>query len=573
LSKKTILIVEDEEAILMALQRILELTGKYEAITAQDGTIALDKIKSIIPDLIISDISMPNMNGLDFCRKVRENPLTKSVPFVFLTGKKEKLVESLNAGGDDFLMKPFNVEEVLVKIETIFRRVDQSREQASQHKGRIEEMAVEEILQLCLRERISGELVLQNEGNVGVVGLENGDITSVKYDSLKDDAALDIMREWKRGTFVIRPSDIKFKMDTHPKVAEVDLNAAQQLTENVWWVGSVDEETNNQTNIYLRIFESDAKRICTVIDPGSPLRFSEISDKLASVIEDIANINIYIPMESEPDVCLNSLFLRKANPRVICMTSAENWEMIKHYEINPKSVKKIDLENSPVVGLASGHHLQFIPTPFCRTASAFMTYDPEKKILFSGALFSAQAVIGREKSNTVYAVESDWEDMRSFHQKYIPGNLAMMNVINILKTLKPKPEIIAPRYGKIIKAELIDFFTERLKLLHVGVDKRYFESLDQENSFYLKAVNMLLNQIQGEIPMEKSLKKIKKDAQLSALCAIDNARVASLSGDGGQFYLLLIKVLMSEEDHLIANHVKTSALKIAYSLGLPVPEL
>jgi hypothetical protein len=516
---------------------------------------------------------MPNMNGLDFCRKVRENPLTKSVPFVFLTGKKEKLVESLNVGGDDFLIKPFNVEEVLVKIETIFRRVDHSREQASQYKGRIEEMPVEEILQLCLREKISGELVLQFEGNVGVVGLENGDITSVKYDTLKDDAALDVMREWKRGTFVIRPSDIKFKMDTHPKAADVDLKAAHQIAENVWWVGSVDEETKNQTNVYLRIFEKDNKKICTVIDPGSPLHFSEISEKLGSVIEDIANVNIYIPMESEPDVCLNSLFLRKANPRVICMTSSENWEMIKHYEINPKSVKKLDLDSGPFVKLASGHQLQFIATPFCRTAAAFMTYDMEKKILFSGALFSSVRMSGKDKTNTVFAVESDWEDMRSFHQKFIPGNLVMMNILNILSTLKPKPETIAPRYGKIIKADLIDFFTERLKLLHVGVDKRYFESLDQENSFYLKAVNTLLNQIQGEIPMEKSIKKIKTDAQLSALCAIENHSISSLSGEGGQFYLRLIKILMSEEDHMIANLVKTSALKIAYSLGIAVPEL
>ena len=130
-SKKTILIVEDEEPILIALQRILELTGEYEAVVAQDGVIAMDKLQNFIPDLIISDISMPNLNGIELCKNVRENPLTKSVPFIFLTAKKEKMLEGLNVGGDDFLMKPFNVDEVLVKIETMFRRVSQSREQGS----------------------------------------------------------------------------------------------------------------------------------------------------------------------------------------------------------------------------------------------------------------------------------------------------------------------------------------------------------------------------------------------------------------------------------------------------------
>jgi len=122
LSKKIILIAEDEDAILLALQRILELTGEYEVFTALDGQIALNKLKEIIPDLIISDVSMPNMNGIELCTEIRKNPITKSTPFIFLTGKKEMLIECINAGGDDFLMKPFNVYDVLVKIEAFLPR-------------------------------------------------------------------------------------------------------------------------------------------------------------------------------------------------------------------------------------------------------------------------------------------------------------------------------------------------------------------------------------------------------------------------------------------------------------------
>jgi CheY-like chemotaxis protein len=470
LSKKTILIAEDEEAILLALQRILELTGEYEVLTASNGQSAMEKIKGFIPDMIISDISMPNIDGIAFCKEIRKNPLTKSTPFIFLTGKKEKLIEGINAGGDDFLMKPFNVEEVLVKIEAIFRRISQTREQASQHKGRIEDLAVQEIMELCLRERISGELILQNGGEIGKIKLQNGDFKSVEYRKLSDDAALDALMLWKKGTFVIRPSEIQIKVDSPSKIKKADLSLAQQLSHSCWWVGFADAENHKLYNVYLRIFNNNNKIINTLIDPGSPVFYKEISAKISHILNDDAVINLYLLTDSDPDVCLNSEYLRKANPRTVCITSTQNWESIKHYEINIKSVKMVNLKKTEEIKLASGHQLKLIPVPFCKSPASFMTYDLENKILFSGALFSSMHYKEGSIISSIFADESDWDDMADFHKLNIPSVHILQSALKKIKALKPKPEIIAPRYGKIISKDRIDFFIDSLHELEVGID-------------------------------------------------------------------------------------------------------
>ena len=571
-SKKTILIVEDDEAILTALQRILELTGKYEAVIALDGAIALEKLHSFVPDLIISDIGMPNLNGIDLCKKVRENPVTKSVPFIFLTAKKEKLIEGLKVGGDDFLMKPFNVEEVLIKIETIFRHMAQSREQASQHKGRIEDVPVEEIINLCLREKISGELILQHGGEVGVINLEYGDIISVSFNTLKDEAALDAMRNWNKGTFVVRPLDIKIKTDPIINIDKTDLNNSFELKENIWWVGHADETKAVHQNVYIRVFNKGPKTINAIIDPGPPSYFNSISEKIGQVLGDISKINIYIPMDSTPEVCLNSMFLRKVNPRAICMTSSKNWEHIKHYQINPQSVKKVDIDKTPAITLASGHDLHFIETPFFSSAGAFMLYDIESRVLFSGPLFSSECTLKEGKLGDLYAKEAEWDAMRCFHQQNISSNTALLKVLETVKKLEPKPDLITPRFGKPVKGEDINFFIERLKLLHVGIDKLFYESLGNENSLYLKAANALTKQIQSFVPSEKSTKIISSDIKLSATCRFGNGTIESINGDGEDFYVRLIKLLMKNGDEQVANQVKTSALEVAFSLGLKLPE-
>lgn len=120
MDKPRVLVVDDNEDILFNLKLILELNG-YEPILARDGDEALKIIDSSIihPDIIISDIMMPNMNGYDFFEKVSNNPLLIDVPFLFLSAKTtpEEIRLGKVLGADEYVTKPFKEEDLLSIIE------------------------------------------------------------------------------------------------------------------------------------------------------------------------------------------------------------------------------------------------------------------------------------------------------------------------------------------------------------------------------------------------------------------------------------------------------------------------
>ncbi|TFH43863.1 MAG: response regulator [Chrysiogenales bacterium] len=115
--KKKIMIIDDEESIRTLLSRILILSG-YDVVTASNGKDALDKLDAVSVDLIMLDMNMPEMDGLNFPRKVRENDLTH-VPVLIVSGddNPDNIVESYTLGAYDFIHKPEKTEVMLKRIE------------------------------------------------------------------------------------------------------------------------------------------------------------------------------------------------------------------------------------------------------------------------------------------------------------------------------------------------------------------------------------------------------------------------------------------------------------------------
>ncbi len=142
-SRACILLVDDDEAILDGVTRLLHLHG-YRVITATNGHEALDAMQQTIPDLIISDIAMPDMNGYDFFHAVRSNPLWMPIPFIFLTayGQREDIRRGHNLGVDAYLVKPFEMEDLLVLIESRLKRVREIRETAQNEVERMKQQIV-----------------------------------------------------------------------------------------------------------------------------------------------------------------------------------------------------------------------------------------------------------------------------------------------------------------------------------------------------------------------------------------------------------------------------------------------
>ncbi len=124
MTQPKILIVEDEERIRNFLQRGLSFDG-YTVEIAQDGKQGLHMHEEFGPDLILLDVMLPGMDGLDVCRRIRE---TSNVPIMMLTAKEaiEDRVAGLDAGADDYLVKPFALDELNARIRALLRRAPAS---------------------------------------------------------------------------------------------------------------------------------------------------------------------------------------------------------------------------------------------------------------------------------------------------------------------------------------------------------------------------------------------------------------------------------------------------------------
>jgi two-component system response regulator RpaA len=118
-----ILVVDDDVYVADTMQRGLQKRG-HEVATAYNGIEALGLVQEKIPDLIILDISMPRMNGIEVCRRLRSDEDTASIPIIFLTARSmiDDKIEGFEAGADDYLTKPFDIQELELRIKAILRR-------------------------------------------------------------------------------------------------------------------------------------------------------------------------------------------------------------------------------------------------------------------------------------------------------------------------------------------------------------------------------------------------------------------------------------------------------------------
>src|SRR5919106_4394458 len=127
LMSKRLLVVDDEPNLLRAVAACLKTEG-YEVNTARSGREALLQLAEAVPDLLVSDIRMPGMDGYQLARQLRGSPRTALVPIVFLTAKDETAdrIEGFRAGVDAYLTKPFEPDELIAVITSILNRIERT---------------------------------------------------------------------------------------------------------------------------------------------------------------------------------------------------------------------------------------------------------------------------------------------------------------------------------------------------------------------------------------------------------------------------------------------------------------
>ena len=118
--KKKVLLVDDTKTVIMSEKMMLMGQG-FEVDIAGNGLEAIDKVASFNPDVILMDIMMPQLNGIEACQRIKSNPETKDIPIIMVTtkGEREKVEAAFAAGCNDYVTKPINKLQLLTKIRNV----------------------------------------------------------------------------------------------------------------------------------------------------------------------------------------------------------------------------------------------------------------------------------------------------------------------------------------------------------------------------------------------------------------------------------------------------------------------
>jgi len=171
MSKGVVLVVDDEAQIRDILAFYLKRAG-YQILLAENGRKALDEMAKRSPDLILSDLRMPEMAGDEFCRLVKGNPETKDIYFILVSamdGSTSK-IGGLNLGADDMIPKPFHAQEVMAKVESAFRLIAMQKEIKRQNQ---------ELTRF--QERMTAELALAARLQMGLLPTLPGQASGIRY--------------------------------------------------------------------------------------------------------------------------------------------------------------------------------------------------------------------------------------------------------------------------------------------------------------------------------------------------------------------------------------------------------
>ncbi|MBI5014179.1 MAG: response regulator [Deltaproteobacteria bacterium] len=206
---RTLLLVDDNESLTGALAYNLRKAG-YVVITAADGVEALGAAEAHEPDVIVSDVEMPEMDGIQLCQSLRRQSRFAQTPFLFLTahgGTGEK-VAGLRCGADDYIVKPFELEELVARIDLLC----QKREVESappQLRGKIEEISIPEVLQFLTLAGKQGLLHISRGRASGWVSIKAGTVADAQYDGTEGEEALVSVVALADGQFRFELRDVE----------------------------------------------------------------------------------------------------------------------------------------------------------------------------------------------------------------------------------------------------------------------------------------------------------------------------------------------------------------------------
>lgn len=210
MAKQHLLLVDADPKSLRVMEVSLKKAG-FTVTSAVNGRDALEKCATAAPDLILSDTKMPEMDGFDLCRRLKQDERFKGIPFIFLTGQKsvEYKVKGLELGVDDYLTKPIYIKEIVTRVNVLLKKKEKERTERRDLKasfaGNLTDMSVVDLVQTLEMGKKSGALHIKNKkGMEAVVYFRDGRIVDCTLgEKLAGETAFYRVLNWQEGEFAI----------------------------------------------------------------------------------------------------------------------------------------------------------------------------------------------------------------------------------------------------------------------------------------------------------------------------------------------------------------------------------
>ncbi|MCA9657252.1 MAG: response regulator [Myxococcales bacterium] len=244
-----ILVVDDDAVIREFIVASLIPSG-YEVTTASDGSSALAHAVHAPPDLVISDVMMPSMDGWAFVRRLRAHPRLAFVPFIFLStlSSAKDILKGFRLGADDYLAKPFTDDELVERVVEVLRRrkhietsargmISDGEEPAeSGLRGSLADVGISSILVLLEIEKKSGALDIRSEmGEQCHLAIRGGRVFEARVESgppLRGAEAVYYLLGWSSGSFVFASDDSPLEDTVHCSTSGLLMEAARRADES-----------------------------------------------------------------------------------------------------------------------------------------------------------------------------------------------------------------------------------------------------------------------------------------------------------------------------------------------------
>lgn len=249
-----ILIVDDDPWILRMISALLDKRG-YEVITASDGEEGLEKAVRVRPDLLITDVMMPKMDGWELVRALRARAELAFTPVLFLTAlsSEDDRIRGFRLGADDYLPKPFRFEELDLRVQKALERKGETRAKvravadapvrpASARsvpalRGSLEQLGLSSLLVMMEMERKSGILQLERPGATGHLFVRDGRVVAARLegqapdDSHKGPNTVYHLLTWSSGEFEFSAVEVLIEDEMQTSTTHLLMEAARRMDE------------------------------------------------------------------------------------------------------------------------------------------------------------------------------------------------------------------------------------------------------------------------------------------------------------------------------------------------------